>query len=464
MTKKNFLAFLFLPLFAAPAANADIDLIAIGEVNANYQDLSTRTAGLLENGVSGNILGGVGSGLAYAGGNTFIAVPDRGPNANAYNSAIDDTVSYINRFHTFNLALAPNPDYDALTTGSLPFILSPFLTSTTLLSSKTPLNYCAGDDTIISGVPAINTSDRYYFTGRSDNFDPAKPSTNGLNGRFDPEAVRVSKDGKSVFISDEYGPYVYQFNRNNGRRIKAFRLPAHFAVANLNAQGKNGEIPNNTSGRTANKGMEGLAITPDGKQLVGIMQDKLIQDTKKYIRIVTIELATGIMHEYAYQLTTGSGASEIVAINNHEFLVDERDGKGLGDDSSAVVKHLFKIDLAGATDVSNIASLDSTAPVLNKTLFLDVVAELTAAGIDPKDIPSKIEAVAFGPDKIINGVTKHTLFIANDNDFLATITDTDHPAGIANPNKFYVFAIDSSDLPNFVPQTIAPFGFPTDRG
>jgi hypothetical protein len=27
-------------------------------------------------------------------------------------------------------------------------------------------------------------------------------------------------------------------------------------------------------------------------------------------------------------LTTGSGVSEILALNNHEFLVDERDGKG----------------------------------------------------------------------------------------------------------------------------------------
>ena len=55
---------------------------------------------------------------------------------------------------------------------------------------------------------------------------------------------------------------------------------------------------------------------------------------------------------YAYQLTTGTGVSEIVAINHHQFLVDERDGKGLGDGSVAGVKQLFRIDLAGATEVS----------------------------------------------------------------------------------------------------------------
>ncbi len=453
MTKKHLLPYLLLPFFAAPAAQAEIDLIAIGEVNANYQDLSTRTAGPLENGVAGNILGGVGSGLAYAGGNTFVATPDRGPNANPYNVLIDDTTSYINRFQTFNLALAANPGYDALTIGSLPYILSPFLVDTTLLSSTIPLSYG------VDGAPALNAVGKYYFTGRSDNFNASKGSSYRHNGRLDLEAIRVSADGKSVFISDEYGPYVYQFSRITGKRIKVFTLPAHFNVANLRAfeAGTDGEIAVNTSGRTTNKGMEGLAITPDGKTLVGIMQANLIQDTKKYIRIITIDIATGATKEYAYLLTDGTGASEIVAINDHEFLIDERDGKGLGDDSTAIAKKLFKVDLTGATDVSGLAKLDATSPILTKTLFLDVVAELTAIGINANDIPAKIEAVSFGSDLVIGGVTKHTLFIANDNDFLPTITDTLHPNGIANPNKFFVFSVDSADLPNYAPQTIVPF-------
>src|SRR5262249_41669629 len=108
MTRKNFLPLLLASLFVAPAAHADIDLIAIGSVSGNYEDLSTETAGLLENGVAGNSLGGIGSGLAYAGGNTFIALPDRGPNATMYDSAIDNTASYINRFQTFYLHPAPH--------------------------------------------------------------------------------------------------------------------------------------------------------------------------------------------------------------------------------------------------------------------------------------------------------------------------------------------------------------------
>jgi hypothetical protein len=86
---------------------------------------------------------------------------------------------------------------------------------------------------------------------------------------------------------------------------------------------------------------------------------------------------------------------------------------------------------------------------------LDIVAALTARGIDAKDIPAKIEGLAFGPDIMVGGVLKHTLVVANDNDFLSTITDTNHPLGIANPNNFYVFSFSDTDLPGFAPQQFA---------
>jgi hypothetical protein len=369
-------------------------------------------------------------------------------------------VSYINRFQTLHLSLAPS-DPGA----PLPFTLTPFLMRTTLLSSPTPLVYGTGaGEGLGSGAPALNAVHHtHYFTGRSDNFDPNQLSTDPNDARFDPESVRVSHDGKSVYISDEYGPYVYQFNRATGQRMRSFRLPDKFAVSNLNPVGAI-EISGNTSGRVANKGMEGLAITPDGRTLVGIMQSPLIQDggtDGANTRVVTIDIATGATHEYAYELTnigTASKpkygtASDIVAINDHDFLVDERDGKGLGDDSAAAFKRLYKIDLAGAQEVSGIsgaANLAGKAP--SKTLFLDVVAALNAHGIASQDIPAKIEGIAFGPDLVVDGTTKHTLFIANDNDFIATVTDTNHPTGIDNPNKVFVFAVDSTDLPDFVPQ------------
>lgn len=463
MHKKISMALFLASLSTTSAVHAAPELIAIGTINGAYEDFALRTSGALENKIPGNRLGGIGSGLAYAGGNTFIALPDRGPNANEYNASVDDTVSYINRFHTLSLTLAKSDEDSAL-----PFTLTPMLIETTLLSSKTPLYYSSGTAYgLASGIPALNQKKRtYYFTGRSDNFDSNKGSLNSKNARLDTEGVRVSNDGRTIFISDEYGPYVYGFDRETGVRTKVFTLPATFAASNLSAVGDD-EISGNTSGRVANKGMEGLAITPDGETLVGAMQSPLLQDGgtgAAVTRIVTIDIKTGATKEYAYQLDNigseskpkYSSVSEILAINNHEFLVDERDGKGLSDDSKAVQKKLYKIDLEGATDISGLSGTENLqAKAVGKILFLDLVAALNDNGIAATAIPAKLEGIAFGQDIEVDGVSKHTLYVSNDNDYLATTTlgsDT-----VENPNTFYVFSFTDEELPEFVPQCIRPY-------
>src|ERR1700712_4746212 len=71
------------PLLGAQVAQATPVLLAEGALTGTT-DLSGLT-GTLENGLPANILGGRASGLAYAGGNPFRALPDRGPNATPYN-------------------------------------------------------------------------------------------------------------------------------------------------------------------------------------------------------------------------------------------------------------------------------------------------------------------------------------------------------------------------------------------
>lgn len=418
-------------------------LIATGGLQGSSAGPNADLSGLtspLENGAAGNLLGGLGSGFAWAGGNTFLAVPDRGPNAVAYNSLIDDTTSYISRLQTIAFTLTPNG-----AAGALPFTLGSTLLATTLLSSPTALSYGTGalgsdaTHSLGSGVPALNAINQTnYFTGRSDGF--AGTSTNPNSARLDPEGVRVSNDGKSVFISDEYGPYVYQFDRATGQRIRAFALPDALSVAHPGPTTASEGSPANSTGRVANKGMEGLAITPDGKTLVGIMQAPLLQDNHGNVRIVTIDIATGQTKQYAYRLTEGSGVSEITAVNDHVFLVDERDGKGLGDGSAAAVKKLYRIDLndVAAKEITG-QSGDLSAFAVPKTEFLDVRKTLVDAGIGFTNamVPAKIEGVAFGSDIILNGLSFHTLWVSVDNDFVP---------GVAGPNQFFVYAVSDADL------------------
>ena len=414
----------------------------------------------LENGMPQNVLGGIGSGLAWAGGTTFLGVPDRGPNATAYTNGgpIDNTTSFIARLETLDLRLGRAPEGSAL-----PFTLTPTLLGTTLLSSEAPLIYgnTAG---LPSGVPVDNGERTFYFTGRSDNFG-AGVSTNPNFGRFDPEAIRVARDGKTVFVTDEYGPYVYQFDRATGRRIRSYQLPDYFAVPNLNATGAL-EISGNTIGRVTNKGAEGLAITPDGRFLVVLMQSPLIQDGGdggRANRLVMIHIESGRTFQYVYDNRIGSknyNSSEIIALNDHQFLIDTRDGKGLGDGSVAVIKQLWAVDIAGATDIGPLniqGEKNLLAYAVPKKLFLDIVSVLSANGVATTDIPAKIEGLAFGPDVESRGVRMHTLYVANDNDFL--------PA-VAGPNRWYVFGFTDADLIavglSYAPQQITELR-PTSR-
>ena len=461
-----------LALFIASISQAQISLLAIGTLDksraGDFQDLSGLTYPL-ENGVRANELGGMGSAITYAGGNTFLALPDRGPNAVSYDANLDDTVSYINRFHTVSMDLSPNRSGSGL-----PFNLIPNLRATTLLWSFTPLVYGSGSGLGVgSGAPPPNNFFFHFFTGRSDNFDPTQNSGNPVNARFDTEGVRVSNDGRRVYISDEYGPYVYEFDRITGVRLRAFQFPtcepptpSCFFVPNLSSMGAV-EISGNTVGRVANKGMEGLAITPDGKTLVGIMQNALIQDAAegkaqgKLLRIVTFDIASGkATHQYGYVLTAGSGVSEILALNNNEFLVDERDGHGRGDGSDAVVKQLFKINLSNAVDISNMDATAALSNTVSKTLFLDIVQVLTANNTAPGNIPAKIEGISFGPDVRRGRTSVHTLWVANDNDFLETVPDASGTL-IPNGNQFFVFGFTDADLAGsvYLPQRVRSLDF-----
>ena len=147
----------------------------------------------------------------------------------------------------------------------------------------------------------------------------------------------------------------------------------------------------------------------------------------------------------------------ILAINDHEFLVDERDSKGRADSppSNAAFKKLYRIDLQFAHDVSGIfgkSNLAAAGLVTKTGPFLDIVNVLTSdpLNMSPGDIPAKLEGISFGQDVTIGGERKHTLYVANDNDFLPSV---DGSAGaLDNPNQFFVFAFDDNDLPFFEPQ------------
>jgi hypothetical protein len=216
----------------------------------------------------------------------------------------------------------------------------------------------------------------------------------GVLGRsFDPEGIVVDPRSGHLIVSDEYGPSVYVFDRR-GRLRKVFETPANLVPKIGSASNYVADRDGLDAGRQDNRGFEGLAITPDGKILVGVLQDPLVNEpgpnngrNGRNVRIVVFDndrrspsYGTALA-QYAYQLEPqldvrtriinaggaatatdprqgrNIGLSAIVAINRTEFLVLERDNRGIGVDDPAgtsVVgsKRIYRIDISDATDVS----------------------------------------------------------------------------------------------------------------
>ncbi len=92
---------------------------------------------------------------------------------------------------------------------------------------------------------------------------------------YDSEGLVAMRDG-TFWVSDEYGPYVTHFD-HDGYEIG--RLTPYTASVDNAFHTIVGYLPPEFARRLKNKGMEGLALTPDGRMLVGAMQSALQSPT-----------------------------------------------------------------------------------------------------------------------------------------------------------------------------------------
>ncbi|GGF32922.1 esterase-like activity of phytase family protein [Williamsia phyllosphaerae] len=326
------------------------------------------------------------------------------------------------------------------------------------------------------GVPLNGRVDPRADTGESlvDIDGRALPrSDHGL----DTEGLVALADG-TFWVSDEYGPYLVHFDAT-GKEIA--RLSPF-----------DGTLPRELSLRTPNQGMEGLTITPDGTTLVGVMQSALktpgLKGSAKSVpltRIVTVNLTSKAVSEYLYPLAnpqkTKVAVSEITALSNTRFIVDERDGKL----EPGADKKLYVADIADATDVGprstvpgaryvadagglQIAgrAIETTVGVGTDTAAIETLraARITTAtktlDLDLGALVTRIDpsGAFFGHDKV-EGVAVldggSTLVISNDSDFGLTGLAKDTPPFTLRPkilpdgkqDSGEILVVDTTRLP-----------------
>ncbi|MGE0860377.1 MAG: esterase-like activity of phytase family protein [Gammaproteobacteria bacterium] len=260
----------------------------------------------------------------------------------------------------------------------------------------------------------------------------APSPASALGNAFDPEGFVINPKNGNFIVSDEYGR-VGEFTRD-GELVKPYALPEDVIPKAGDAVDYTATPPTLTNGREPNRGFEGLAVSPDGNFAYAMLQNGAIQDGWSggtrgvYSRILKFDTATGdLVAQYAYKLESsgqGRGISALVALNDHELLVLERNNRGIGVGATLASpdKNVYRIDLNGADDVTGV-DLPGTgalptgvdAVVKNPTKFLDLDAD-TLAELGNKS-PEKWEGLAVGP-RLANG--DFMLLAGTDNDYSVT--------------------------------------------
>ncbi|KSB90576.1 hypothetical protein AS593_21590 [Caulobacter vibrioides] len=364
----------------------------------------------------------------------LLTLPDRGPNGVG---SVAGTVDYANRLHAHRLTLAGGKLTITPTGG---FVLRD--ESNQPFTGKDP----GGNVLSRRGV-------RY----------PSPASGEGA-GRIslDSEAVAYLPDG-AFYVSDEYAAGIYLFDAD-GRQTGAIQAPP--ALLPMHQEGQLDFTAERApdAGRRNNQGLEALAVTPDGRRLVAILQSATVQDTagkdaatRNVTRILVYDISRtrtpkAPIGHYLLQLPTvreaGDGQpadataaqSEMLALNDHQFLVLARDanGRGKGSTRAPVFKSVLLVDIDGATNLAgtpyeltarqaarNGAPVAGLAPAAQAQLvnLLDPV-QLAKVGMNLSTAPSdrfslseKWEAMALAP--VLDPAAPNDVFllVGNDNDF-----------------------------------------------
>lgn len=282
---------------------------------------------------------------------------------------------------------------------------------------------------------------------------------------LDTEGIAVTRDG--FWISDEYRPSLVHVSFSG---VILERL----VPANAPTLGDESVVPVRRvlpaiySKRRANRGIEGVAISDDGRHLYALMQNAL--DTKpattsggvaipdgtkpklhRSLRLVEINLrAKGgpvVSREFLYPIDRNTNprpagvsdadwqdlyrTSDLAWIAPGRLAVDDRDDSPAGGGTDHKV--VYAVDLAGGTDLTRLPA-GSVAAVDRDAGTLDAYTPelLAAAGVVPVPKAPILDVGTTYPHDKLEGVAlvgRDRIAVVNDNDFgLGAQLDTLPPA------------------------------------
>ena len=423
-------------------------LIGAGRLDANTRDFRNETLGSFS-GMAMDLSAWHRNADGTYGG-SIATLPDRGP--------FDGAIDYRNRVHTHDIAFKP-------LTGTAALPQSPGSQNQLTITPTGGFTLKDASGVEMTGRdPAASTVTRGGIV-----YPLATDGTAAGHISLDAEAIAFLPNG-NFYVSDEYAAGLYYFDAT-GKQIGAIQTVPALLPRTGGAIDFNSTTPGQT-GRRNNQGLEAMAITPDNKKLVTILQSATVQDTaganqqtRNNTRILVYDISTNAtpanpVGHYVLQLpvfnNNGSGAapdrtaaqSEMLALNDSQFLVLSRDGLGRGVAASAstsatpMFKSILLVDTTGATNLAGSQYETGTTPVAsNGSLVAGITpvqqvelvnmlnpVQLARVGMNvtrlpltnPTSIGEKWEAMALAPVLEEGAPQDFFLFVGNDNDFQGT--------------------------------------------
>jgi glycerophosphoryl diester phosphodiesterase len=225
---------------------------------------------------------------------------------------------------------------------------------------------------------------------------------------FDLESIVVTED--SIFIGDEFGPYLLQFNLEGVLQTAPISTPNITngkLTAELVRSPQNPDVlaGNNKANLGGSGGYEGLGYSPDLTTLYPLLEKPVAGDPDNALRIYQFDVSsqsfTDLIGFYPTEVA-GHAIGDFTPINQTEFLVIERDSKQA---EEAEFKKIFKID---------ISQIDNQGFVEKE----EIVDLLNIA--DPDDLNNDGDNTFTFPFITVENILvldEKTILVANDNNY-----------------------------------------------
>jgi hypothetical protein len=193
----------------------------------------------------------------------------------------------------------------------------------------------------------------YYNNAANPLVDPSIRAGRLLTGAdFDIESVRKDKNG-NLWFGEEFGPFLVKADATGKVLKQEVSLPGVYAPQNPYL---GGATPNLGSSR----GFEGMAINPAGDRLFTLLEGTVTGDSAGTLRInefsVDSESYTGASWRYKLE-AQGTNIGDMTAINEHEFLVIERNG-ATATSGGTPFKKIFRIDINQLDGAGNVKKFE----------------------------------------------------------------------------------------------------------